>query len=549
MKNGPILRDYQNTGVAEIRAAYGRKVRRVLFVLPTGGGKTVTFSYIASEAAKKGKRIIIVAHRREIVEQISRSLAEMGVRHSLIVPQRPITEAPVMVGMVQTLAKRLHRVCQPDLLVIDEAHHSITGTYKRVTDHWPKTMLLGVSATPERLDGRGLKDAFDEMITGPSMRWLIENGYLAGYDYFAPTSKVDLSRVRTRGGDFAVGDLAEVMDKSVITGDAVEHYRDLLNGRPAVAFCVSVRHAEHVAEQFMQAGFRAASVDGSMTPDARRQLLVDLAEGRLNVLTSCELISEGVDVPVCAGAILLRPTKSVALYLQQIGRALRKKPDGSRAVILDHVGNVHRFGMPDTEREWTLEGRKKRAAAQAESLTTCPTCFRAVPSSQAQAIARTCGGTDGAPCGLIKAADEEPARKLEVVEGRLEKVTDLNAWAQGIDIAKARGATFFRLLDLAGDDEERLKAVQKARGFRRGWHKHRAAEFRERQGKVQNLLAQASPQGPDLGGLHDDVLWSLIRTVDDAVNGGPTPTFAGMRYWAALRQRARDELSRRRCAA
>ena len=343
------LRPYQEDMVAKIRHAF-RTYKRVLAVAPTGSGKTRTFAYITQAAADKGNRVIVMAHRQEIVTQISGALD------------------------VQTLARRIEKIPKPTLLVIDEAHHGTSGAYQKIAEAWPDIKTLGVTATPRRLDGKGLHRCFDDLVQGPEMADLIAEGFLAGYILLAPPQVADLTVISTRMGDYSTDELAEAMDKSVITGDAVNHYRTYLNGKPAIVFCVTVEHAEHVAAQFRDAGYRAASVDGKMDRAQRRSLINGIGNGELNVLTSCELISEGVDVPVVAGAILLRPTKSLGMYLQQVGRCLRPKPDGSKAIILDHVGNALQHGVPDMVRPWTLSDKKKKDAPP--PVSQCEVCYK-----------------------------------------------------------------------------------------------------------------------------------------------------------------------------
>jgi DNA repair protein RadD len=324
-----------------------------------------------------------------------------------------------------------------------------------------------VTATPQRLDGKGLGTAFDVIVEGPQVRDLIGAGHLSRFDYLAPPSRADLSGVSTRMGDFDRAEAARIMDQAVITGDAVEHYARHLNGRPAIAFCISVEHAEHVAEMFRSRGWRAASVDGSMEPERRRGLIADLGRGRLNVLTSCELISEGVDVPVVAGALLLRPTKSLSMFLQQIGRCLRLKPDGSAAVILDHVGNVERHGLPDAPRAWSLAGRDKREGAPPNR--TCGLCFKVVP------IGCTPECDMGSDCGL--AAEGAGGRpELQQVDGELVRYSDPHAWTGGIDMRTARGRDWFTLLERCDGHAERFEQIAKARGYKRGWVKHAMSE-------------------------------------------------------------------------
>lgn len=468
-----VLRDYQEALIAGIRGNFAAGVRRVLAVSPTGSGKTVTFAHLTSATAAKGNRVYIVAHRQEIVDQISRALDAMGVRHGRIQPGHSMTGDLVQVAMIQTLARRLDVVPAPKFLIIDEAHHAVAGTWATVTAAWPGTFILGVTATPERLDGRGLGDAFDQMVIGPSVRSLTERGFLARYRYLAPPTTVDLSAVRNVRGDYAVDELAAAVDKAVITGSAVAHYRQYLDGRPAIAFCVTVEHAEHVAAEFQAAGYRAASVDGSMSRADRKDRMTAIGDGRLHVLTSCELISEGVDVPVVAGAILLRPTKSLSMCLQQVGRALRPKPDGSAAVILDHVGNHTRHGLPDADRGWVLDAKKHKPASA--GTTQCEVCYRVFDTSAPGWRAeQACQETDpGADCALeAREAASGGKAAPEVVDGTLAEVVApvigepvLRDWSAGLCIVNGPYKQVVRL----ARTEAQLREMAQARGYGRGW--------------------------------------------------------------------------------
>lgn len=468
------LRDYQAAAVHGIRGAMAVN-RRVLFVLPTGGGKTVVFSYIAQQAHGKGKRVMIVAHRKEIVRQISRSLDRFGVPHALVVPGATHSRRAIQVAMVQTLGRRISRGLEyePDLLVMDEAHHGVAGSWATVAAAWPHAKILGVTATPQRLDGKGLSDAFDVIVEGPPVRQLIEAGHLARYRYLAPpmaaTLKERLASIKKRYGDYATGDLAEAVDQRSITGDAVNHYAKYLNGRPAIVFCVSVAHAAHVRESFAASGYRAASVDGSMAAHERDRIIGDFASGRLNILTSCDLISEGFDVPDAAGVLLLRPTQSLSLHLQQVGRALRPKSDGREAVILDHAGNVDRHGLPDQQRSWTLAGKND----EAPSITTCRTCYRVMGSDEVKMrrATQSCAvQNEWDDCGIRvrrQSDDSERSREVEQRDGELEDVTRVE-WAPGIDVVACTGWEFYALLARA-DSLEKLHQIARARGYRPGW--------------------------------------------------------------------------------
>jgi len=474
------LRPYQADFVEALRGAMKRN-RRVLGVAATGAGKTVVFSFIAHAASLRGKRIIIAAHRAEIVQQISNALTAFGLRHGWIMPGRTMTTDNVQVAMVQTLARRLEKIPAPDLFVIDEAHHATSGGYRTVMDTWAEAFVLGVSATPERLDGRGLSEVFDEMIVGPQTRWLVEQGFLSRYSYLAPPQVADFSGVKTRMGDFAIDELAAAMDQATITGDILAHYRKYLDGRSAVAFCVNIAHAEHMAAQFQAAGIAAASIDGKTEKPERMRLLAALGSGDLKILTSCDLIGEGVDVPSVNGAILARPTKSLALHLQQVGRVLRLKPDGSQAVILDHVGNVHRHGMPDIERNWTLAGKQKKKSAPTFKTKTCETCFRVFAVAPGWQAAAECGAEPGPGCAL-SAPDAPTPREIKQMEGELAEVTESPEWAGGINVIRAQGPEFKAMLARARTREQ-LQEIARIRGYKRGWADHILRQRQDRGGE------------------------------------------------------------------
>jgi DNA repair protein RadD len=316
----------------------------------------------------------------------------------------------VQVASVQTLARRLHKLPAGlfQLLVIDEAHHSNAGTWAKVLQHFGSARVLGVTATPCRSDGRGLGEHYQALVMGPTPAELTEQGFLASARVLAPPGP-SLIQVRKRMGDFDMSEAGQILQAGQAMGDCLSHYRRYLDGQTAIAFCCSIAHAEAVADLFNQHGVAAASIDGTMDGPTREQLLSDLGGGRLKVLTSCQLIGEGVDVPSVAGCILLRPTQSVSLHLQMIGRCLRPQP-GKTAVILDHVGNTQRLGHHLENREWRLDGVAKRDREKAPSVKVCPACFSAMPSA-----ARECPD-----CGHEFVVER---RELQTVDGELQEVT------------------------------------------------------------------------------------------------------------------------------
>lgn len=373
------LRPYQSESIRRISEAFRvQRHRRVLFVLPTGGGKTVCFSYMVSRQAAAGKRVWVIAHRDELLTQISNSLQQFDIEHGVLRGGSKISWHDIQVCSVQTLVRRLNRLPKPDLIIIDEAHHAAAGSWKKIMEHHPDVYVLGVTATPVRLDGKGLASYFDHMVVGPTPQWLADNGFLSPPDIYAP-ELVDTAGIRTSMGDYDRKQLSERMDKPAIYGNAVEHYRKLAYGKRIIVFCVNLKHVEATLQAYRNAGIPAASIDGKMTPAERQQVNRDFESKRIWVLVSCEIINEGYDVPGCDGVQMLRPTQSLGLYLQQVGRGLRIAPGKQRAIILDHVKNWERHGHPLQERAWSLDAAVKRGKKSDDAtrslIRMCETCF------------------------------------------------------------------------------------------------------------------------------------------------------------------------------
>jgi len=454
------LRPYQERGLSEIRAAFLSGSRSVCLVSPTGSGKTVLFSTLVGGAARKGKRCVITAHRQEIVEQVSDALAALAVPHGIIAAGYPETPEPVQVASIATLTRRIERQNHYDLIVVDESHHAIAGSWRRVLDAMPRAKVLGVTATPERLDGRGLGDIFDDMVPGPTVAELIAAGYLSKFSAFAPVEAPDLSSISTRAGDFATDELAGVMARPVIIGSAVSQYEKLCGGKGSIVFGVDRRHSMMLAQRFIERGHRAAHIDGDTPKDERRALIKALATGEIQVISSCGLISEGLDVPAVEAVLLVRPTQSLALYLQQVGRALRPSPGKERALILDCAGNLYRHGMPDADRQWSLEGKpgRQREQSDAPRLRRCEQC-----TAINRPKATTCSA-----CGADLKPTPQEQREVEAELRRVEHLKHLES---------IRRMSYRQVVEWAGGDETRLHQVATARGYARGWVWYRLQEL------------------------------------------------------------------------
>ena len=442
------LRPYQVQAVSNLRVAFRQGHQAALLVMPTGAGKTVVFTEIARSATKLGKSVFILVHRRELVKQASDKLTKAGVTHGIIAAGFKPSKHRVQVASVQTLAKRLLTVpAEPDLIIIDEAHHAVAGSWDKILLHFKSARVVGVTATPSRLDGRGLGSHFSTLVSGPSVEQLTKLGFLSPHRVFAPPVIADLSSVKTRAGDYAKDQLSSAMDRPTITGDAISHYRRLADGLPAIAFCCSIAHAKSVCEAFDKAGYRAKLVTGNMPMEERDEAISGLADGRTQVLCSVDVVSEGTDVPAVSAAILLRPTQSEALYLQQVGRILRPQP-GKIAIVLDHVGSTLKHGFVDDLRNWSLNSKPKRKKNDepAPSVRQCPMCFAAF---KPQPACPMCGHE----------FPVKPKRQLTQREGELKEMRRQDAIERREkrqEIGRAR--TLPELLALA-----------KKKGYKPGW--------------------------------------------------------------------------------
>jgi superfamily II DNA or RNA helicase len=436
--------------VDEIRAAFAHGHKRTLLVSPTGSGKTVMFSYLARGVRAKNKRVYILVHRDELVEQVSETLAKFDVPHGIIAAGRPATPSQVQVCSVFSLVNRLDDYPPPDLIIPDEAHHACSGsTWDRIFKAWPESFVLGVTATPIRLDGKPLKGSFAHMVLGPTPAELMEGGDLCGYTLYAPP--VAIGKLKKRMGDYVKSETAAAMDKPQLVGNAVEHYKALAAGKRAIVFCVSLEHAENTAAAFRAAGFAAQRIDGTMKRGARKQLVGAFSAGTIQVLTSCDLVSEGFDLPAIEVAILMRPTPSLALYLQQVGRSLRPFPGKDKAIILDHAGNSGVHGLPDDDREWCLDGEESGRKGKAPpTLRLCGRCY-----------AHTKSGV--MVCPHCQWAWPAEAREVEAVSGELEVVSPDEVARVKLDLRREVGMA---------KTAEALIAIEKARGYKPGWHRH-----------------------------------------------------------------------------
>ncbi len=427
------LRPYQNDLVEQLRAAWREGFKAPCIVLPCGGGKSCILAEMARRTTWNGKRVLFLVHRRELVDQIVGTFCRWGVDMRL---------CDVM--MVQTACRRLKRLTKPALIMTDENHHSLAASYRKIYDCFPGVLRVGVTATPIRLNGDGLGDVNDKLLVGVSAKWLIENNCLAPYDYYAP-DVADLTGLHVKMGEYVTSDIEKAMIKKAVFGDVIAYYKRLADGKKAICYCASIRHSKAMADTFTAAGIAAAHIDGETPPIERADIIAKFRSGEIRILCNVDLISEGFDVPDCECAILLRPTQSLTLYIQQSMRCMRYRK-GKRAVIIDHVGNYARFGLPDDDRKWSLEKKQRNSRKQDDiKAKMCPECFLTFNPDTAEKLD---GRTVCPHCGYVfpkqerRELEEAKSAELTKIEGfqvRYDSPEDCRSYKDLLDYAKRKG--------------------------------------------------------------------------------------------------------------
>ena len=458
--------------------------RRILGVAPTGFGKGVVIADRVARAAARGRRVLVIAHREEIVADLSARIHRQGIPHGMVAAgYRMDTRHQVMVASVDILIRRFAQIPPPDVIIQDEAHHVVEGNkWGKVIDTWPRSFFLGFSATPERLDGRGLGQGhggyFTDMVEGPSTAWLTHpgidwrgltsaGGLLSPLRVFLPPA-IDLSPIADSKIDTTAGreQAGEILRGRQAMGDVISHYRRTIAPHhmgTALLYASSLSQAGAQCEAFRDAGIAAIVIDGETDKGIRRQAFRDLGDGSLKVLLNVDIAGEGTDVPSVTGVIVARKTRSLALHRQMLGRCLRTAPGKEFAICNDHVGNVGgacgttNLGVPTDPYPWSLMGRPKRQAVEvpSEPHRNCPQCFARTPLRLPNC--QDCNFEFPPP---------PPPRQLEQVDGELVEY-DETARAEAL----ARRQRIQEERDCQSLED--WQALGRARGYRAGWALHR----------------------------------------------------------------------------
>ncbi len=436
-----MLRPYQIDLVNRARDNFVRGLKSQIICLSTGGGKTLLTASMIKSSLAKGKSALFIVHRRELVDQSSAAFSSLEIPHGIIAAgELENYNHKVQIASIQTLTRRLNRLrYEPDLIIFDECHHTAANNWAELFKHFSASFKIGLTATPCRLDGKGLAAFYQDIVQGPSMSELIQQGFLSDYKLFAP-SHIDVSGVKLQMGDYIKSELAKIVDTPKITGDVIREYKTRANGKRAAVFCINVEHSKHVTEQFNLAGIPAEHVDGASDREYRQSAIDRFRRGETLVLSNVEIFSEGFDLPSIECAILLRPTKSVSLYLQQVGRALRPAPGKDFAIIIDHVRNCQMHGFPDDDREWELDGVNKKIKKNELAVKICPTCFAAL-----RLTAKACG-----ECGNTIPSKRETIDLQSLgSDDQLIELDKKNRNKRGVDIDRQRAKSKDELLKLA----------------------------------------------------------------------------------------------------
>jgi len=472
------LRPYQRHAEQEARIALARGCRRVVLYLPTGGGKTLTATSIIQKAIAKGRKVVFLANRKQLIYQTSAVLHRYGIAHGILQAENTTRiHERVLVASIDTV----HIRGLPDdvgLIIIDECHGAAgSEKYQSLLAKYNAVPVVGLTATPftvgmgkhfDKLGG----PLFDHLVVGATVKELIDAGYLLDVDIYAP-SEPDLAKVRSSKGidgllDYAQADLEEATDKPELIGDILTHWRKLADLKQTVIFATSIAHSKHIVQQFQASGISAEHIDYYADDEERAAILGRFARGETMVLSNVALLSEGWDCPACEVMILARPTRSLIRFIQMVGRVLRPAVGKTRALLLDHSGSTARLGHPCDDLPLELDDGKpkvssKQQTERKESLPKpCPACK----------FMRPAGAHECPKCGF------KPERQSDVLvgNGELVKVDRKKP------IKKEAGQHVY----------SQLLAYAETKGFKTGWAYHKYAEFFR--GKYPNGLRQVSAE-------------------------------------------------------
>jgi superfamily II DNA or RNA helicase len=445
------LRPYQVTLYNEISKQYSIAVKlkeflRLCVQAVTRSGKTVVFSYLAKLFSDAGMPGFIITHREEIFEQTFEKVTEFGINAGQIKAGQNKSFNLVQVAMVQTLANRIKKeqeikkkletnnvqsLIDPQWIIIDENQHAVSATWKWVIEQYPNAHIIGFTATPRRLDNKPMSEIFNTLVCGESMRWMIDNYWITDYLHLCPKSPLDKEKIKIRGKDYDKNQQKKIFKTREVAANVISYYKKFIDGLQTIVFCCDLEHAEYYKDRFDEAGYPAQVLHAKSK--RRKKIIKDYKSGKYPILISIEIINEGFDVPICYAVLLLRKTKSLTVYLQQISRCLtpvfanvksKENPNGydieikeqrkqsmkegkEKGIIIDFVGNFWLHNKLDYPHAWSLDAPTKKEREKTKILKKlCPGCKFDIPKIMAKCYL----------CGFDFTAEEKKIKELRVIE-------------------------------------------------------------------------------------------------------------------------------------
>ncbi|MBT9018665.1 DEAD/DEAH box helicase [Lactobacillus delbrueckii subsp. bulgaricus] len=448
------LRGYQRELVDRIRQSLAKGHRHIIVQSPPRTGKTVVMAEIARRTTDKGKRVCFIIHRKEVLEQAKATFEEQGVDPNLL-------EA----GMVQSLTRHVDAMQAPEVILIDEAHHALAYSYTRILDAFPKAYVLLFTATPVRTGRNQLDQIADDIIVGKSIKELTKQGFLAPFKYYgAKDNDVDDKKLRRSStGDYVTASIEDAISKKIYS-HTVDEYIDKAGGKQAVVYTYSVEAAHHLSDEFNARGITAEAIDATTPSQVRDAAVQRFRDQQLKVLVNVNLFTEGIDLPNVDCVIMVRPTMSLALYMQFSMRCLNPRP-GKVATIIDQVGNWERFGLPNTDRDWKALAKSKAKSKKAKSLggiqvVQCPDCFAVVEKSEVED--NKCPECGYSPIFKKREYEEGEAELVEIKESdQLKRIKEIISDQVLMNVATKR-------IDQLQSRKE-FEAYAKLHGYKPGW--------------------------------------------------------------------------------
>jgi len=486
----PELRNYQDRAIIQLRDCVSNGLKKVIMALPTGGGKSLIFGQIISNAIDKEKTVLWLVHRRNLVYQMRDVLQEFGIDCGLIMAgNESNTKLPVQLCTIQTLGRRL-KLADPfsnqffinaDIVLIDEGHRSISKTYMDIIKLYQDKIIIACTATPMRADGMGMGKVYEAIVDVSGVQELIDQKYLSPVRYFAAKAP-NLKDIKIARGDYVVKELGKKMNKTKLNGDIVENWLKFGENRQTIVFCVNVKHSIAICEEFTKQGVSAEHLDARSSDEKRDDVFQRMEDGDTKVICNVGLYQEGLDVPAVSCIVMARPTKSMGLWRQCCGRGLRILPGKEDCFIFDHGGVIEEHGFLEDEIEWTLDGKKiawkkkkrKKSEPKPAKCRVCGEIFMGL---------KTCPR-----CGTEL---KKFGKKIETVDAELVELKGVRK----------------RNREYSWDDKRKLMgALQwhvEKKGYRNGWAAHTYKDFFgvwpndkrvkdvaaiEPQGNIKNLL-------------------------------------------------------------